>query len=494
MLYQKVIQYLAYIALAIPALPPALFPFFQPYTFGKTTLFEMIVEAMAVVWLVWRFSPVSQNPAYAGFCDTGEKKVICIALAAVSGLFFLSTVLSADITASFRGSSARMDGLFTLLHFFAFFMILASSFNARAWRRGMFISVGAGTFTALYAIAQWFGAPFVIASGGEVFGTLGNPSYLALYLLFTLFLAHYLAQKEHKREVAILLYCAVAIQVVALLLTQVQAGVLALAVGAIVAAFPSIRARITLRRGIAALSIIGALIFLFSFNANFVKLVSISEGNTSLSNRIAVWNIALSGVAKKPFLGHGANTFEPYYLAQKNKGAVPLPTTGETFDKPHNAYLEIAFSYGTIGLIAYLFLLWAIMRRAWNTLALAGALAGYLVFLFFFFETFASLLMFFFVAAFLFAARESVPDKNEMKERGFSLTALVVGGIALTAIFFTFHFKPLYSAYFARQFLIRASASHTIDETTKAKALRYHTLNTPFIERAILLTERALKK
>ena len=71
---------------------------------------------------------------------------------------------------------------------------------------------------------------------------------------------------------------------------------------------------------------------------------------------------------------------------------------------------------------------------------------------------------------------------------------LVVGGLALTAIFFTFHFKPLYSAYFARQFLVHASAISAIDEPAKAKALHYTTFNTPFIERAILLAERTIKK
>ena len=505
MLYQKVIHILAVAALAIPALPLALFPFFQPYslgkttlfpffqpyTFGKTTLFEIIVEAMALVWLA---SLLSQKSSYADFCDTKKKKTIGIALAVLSASFFLSTVFSADVAASFWGSSARMDGLFTFLHFFAFFILLATLFGERAWRRGMQISVGAGTLASLYAIAQWFSAPFVVASGGEIFGTLGNPSYLALYLLFTIFLAHYLAEKEERREVVVLLYCAVAIQVIALLLTQVQAALCALAVGAAVAAYPYVRARITLWHGIITLAVIGAFIFLFSFSANFSKLVSLSEGGTSLANRIAVWNIALSGIAEKPLLGYGANNFEPYYLAQKNKGDAPLPATGETFDKPHNAYLEVAFSYGIIGLMAYFFFLWIVVRRAWRTPALAGACIGYFVFLFFFFDTFASLLMFFFVAAYLFSPSSSKENNAIALEKTVSPTVLVVGGLALTAIFFTFHFKPLYSAYFARQFFVHTSATGAIDETAKAKALHYTTFNTPFIERSILLTENAMKK
>ncbi|MEK7494210.1 MAG: O-antigen ligase family protein [Patescibacteria group bacterium] len=506
--YQKVIQYLAYTALAIPALPPALFPFFQPYTFGKTTLFEIIVEVMALVWLAWRISSLSQKPAYASFCDKEKKRTVSIALAAIrptrshlvgiavtafAGFTTLSAIFSTDGSASFWGSSARMDGLFTLLHFFAFFIILASLFDKRAFRRCMQISVIAGIFAALYAVVQWFDLSFVVASKGEIFGTLGNPSYLALYLLFTIFLAHYLAQNEKRREVAIILYCAVAIQTIALLLTQVQAAPCALAVGAVVAAYPYIRARITLRRGIIALAALGVFIFLFSFSANFAKLASLSEGSASLSNRMAVWNIALSGIAEKPLLGHGANNFEPYYLAQKNTGAVPLPATGETFDKPHNAYLEIAFSYGIVWLVAYLFLLWTIIRRAWRAPALAGACIGYFVFLFFFFDTFASLLMFFFVAAYLFSSSSSEENNAIASEKTLSPAMLVVSGIALTAIFFAFHFKPLYSAYFARQFLLQAETG-VIDETLKASALRHNAFNTPFIERAILLTERAMKK
>lgn len=488
MLYQKVIQYLAYIALAIPALPPVLFPFFQPYTFGKTTLFEIIVEAMALAWLI---SSLSQKSAHVDFRDKEKKKAVSIALAAMSVLFLLSTVLGANILASFWGSSARMDGLFTLLHFVAFFFILASSLSESAWRHCIQISVAAGTFSSLYSIMQWFGVPFVVASRGEVFGTLGNPSYLALYLLFTIFLAHYLAKRESEREVAILLYCAIAIQVIALLLTQVQAAIIALAAGVLVAAYPYARAHITLRRGVIALGVAGAFIFLFSFSANFAKLASLPEGNASLSNRVAVWNIALAGIAEKPLLGHGANNFEPYYLAQKNAGALALPATGETFDKPHNAYLEIAFSYGIIGLLAYLFFVWVVVRRAWRILALRGALASYFIFLFFFFDTFGSLLMFFFVAAFLFSSKK---NGGVVLEKPISPSVLVVGSIALTAIVFLFHFKPLYSAYFVRQFLMKAETTRAIDEATRTRALHYDTFNTPFIERAILLTERAMKK
>ena len=479
---QKAILFLSFLVLVIPALPPALFPFFQPYTFGKTTLFEIIVEAMAVVWLVSRKN------------TSGLFRPVHTALFALAGILTLATIFSANASASFWGSSARMDGLFTLLHFAVFFIILASSFAKEQWYRCIRISVGAGTFAALYGIAQWFGAPFVVSSRGEIFGTLGNPSYLALYLLFTIFLAHYLAERESKRDVAVLLYCAGAIQIIALLLTQVQAALIALVVGIFVAVYPYARARITLRRGIAALAVMSALFLLFSFSTNFAKLASVPQGSASLSNRMAVWNIALSGIAEKPLLGHGANNFEPYYLAQKNAGDIPLPATGETFDKPHNAFLETAFSYGVIGLAAYLFFAGTILRRARAHPALRGALVGYLIFLFFFFDTFASFLMFFLIAALLFSL--SSPEENDgiVLQKTVSPLALVAGGIALAVIFFTFHFKPLYSAYFARQFLIQTATAQVVDETLKAKALRHHAFNAPFIERAILLAERAIKK
>lgn len=485
MLYQKVIHILACAALAIPALPPALFPFFQPYTFGKTTLFEIIVEAMAIVWLSARF--------FRAWTIFTRPYLVKIVLPAFAIITTISTFFADNPVAGFWGSSARMDGLFTLIHFFSFFVILAASCAENAWRRLMLVSVGAGTFAAIYGIAQWFGAPFVVASRGEIFGTLGNPSYLALYLLFTLFLAYHLAQNENKREVAILLYCAASLQVIALLLTQVQAAFLALTGGAVIALWPYIRGRITFRRSAVALISISALIFLFSFSAHFTKLASLSEGSASLANRIAVWRIALSGIAEKPLFGHGANNFEPYYLAQKNTGSTILPATGETFDKPHNSYLELAFSYGIIGLAAYLFFAWEIMRRARAFPVLRAALVAYVVFLFFFFDTFASLLMFFFVVAFLFSPPSSEESGDIAAQKTVSPVAFVAGGIALTAIFFALHFKPLYSAYFARQFLIHTT-SQTADESLKAKALRYRTFNTPFVERAIFLTERTMKK
>lgn len=481
MSYQKIIHYCAYVILAIPAIPPVLFPIFEPYTFGKTLLFELIVEAMALVWILF--------PKQGRTSLTPTNKALGVLMLA----FMTSTIFATNVSASFWGSSARMDGFFTLLHFVIFFIILATAFGESARRRCMQISVGAGSIAALYGIAQWFHASFVVASKGEAFGTLGNPSYLALYLLFTIFLSHHLAERESKREVSIILYCAAAIQMIALLLTQVQAALLALVVGAAIAAYPYIRRHITFRRGVIAFIAAVALILLFFFSTSFTKLASLSEGSTSLSNRIAVWNITLVGIAEKPLIGHGANMFEPWYLTQKSSGAATLPTTDEAFDKPHNAFLESAFSYGIVGLMIYLFFIWQIMRRARRITALYAALCAYFVFLFFFFDTFASLLMFFLVAAILVAPPDTAREQKSLPLT-FESIRYGVALIGLVSLFFIFHYSPLYSAYFANRFLFSAATTHAVDEKLKAQALHYHSFNAPFIERVIFITERTLKK
>ncbi|MBI1755396.1 O-antigen ligase family protein [Candidatus Azambacteria bacterium] len=485
MLYYKVILILVYFALLLPALPPVFLPLFEPYTFGKTVLFEIAAELMLLLLL---FGVRLRTIPWSNIA----KPIILLSIA-----FSLSMALGAHPLEGLWGSSARMDGLFTLLHFVVFFFVLATAIKGeREWRNMMRWSVGASVFVVLYGLAQWFELPFVVSSNGEIFSTLGNPAYLATYLLFHVFISLYLMRGAASKEARAWYAIAAMLAAIVVVLTQVSAALAGLAAGLCVAAYPYCRVRIASVHAFAAIGIALTIIPLFFANPHFEKLAPFGGANAlAIETRLRAWNIAAQATLAHPLFGHGPNQFERTFLNYKSKGYA-VPDTGETFDKPHNAFLEIAFSYGLLGLAAYLYLLWVVFSRIgkisdtkerWT---FRGALVSYLVSIFFLFDTFSSLLMFFFLLAFL-ASPPPVgfpPPHPKTRIYGF------LGGALFTVFFFMFHFAPLYSAYFAHQFFARATETGKTDHTLKNRALQYDSFNRPFIERAIYITEQNLKK
>src|SRR3989344_4348158 len=188
---RKTLLFLIYGIVLIPALPPVFVPLFEPFTFGKTELFEMLGELMALTWIV------SSWHRRKNIFSALAKPVIGKALFFLFGAFSISTLASADVASSFWGSSARSDGLFTLIHFFFFFAMLASALEKNEWMRLFRFSLFSSAFVSAYALLQYFGFPFVRASDGAIFGTIGNSAYLAMYLIFHIFL--FLSRAENRR-------------------------------------------------------------------------------------------------------------------------------------------------------------------------------------------------------------------------------------------------------------------------------------------------------
>ncbi|MEK7519965.1 MAG: O-antigen ligase family protein [Patescibacteria group bacterium] len=468
----RIIAGLVFFVLTIPALPPIFFPLFEPYTFGKMELFEIAVELMA---LVFAFSVKHRGALVPVLMDR-----LVIAVGMLCGVAALATLVSVDITQSFWGSSARGDGLFPLLHFALFFFVLRAAFTHNMMLSALRFSVGASLFTAWYGVAQWFALPLVSDPMGEIFSTIGNPAFFAAYLAMHIFCALYLARGETRANWHILWYTIAVFEVVVAVLANSAAVTTGLMLGLLVAAYPYAKERwggrsITLAAGGSVLCIAGA----FLFFANPIL------DRTTTQSRLFVWKHSIGVIAERPFIGHGAQQF-----------SVPVAHTGETFDKPHNIFLELLVSYGIAGLMAYLFMWYAAERSVHRIFSeqkdrflFWGLGVSYVMFLFFFFEVFATALLFFFLLALLGAqAQEAVPLRP--------FTFVPTGGVVVCVfiLFAIFHYQPLFTAYFSNRLFTHAAATGTLDNSLKTEALRYDSFNRPFVENAIALFEREKKR
>ena len=86
----------------------------------------------------------------------------------------------------------------------------------------------------------------------------------------------------------------------------------------------------------------------------------IDFGETSNSQRIAIWKASLESIKNNPLLGVGIGNF-PIILNQK----LELARAGSS---AHNVYLQIAAEMGISALILALYFLWLLMQKIYNNL------------------------------------------------------------------------------------------------------------------------------
>jgi O-antigen ligase len=89
----------------------------------------------------------------------------------------------------------------------------------------------------------------------------------------------------------------------------------------------------------------------------------LQQGNysTSLGYRLALWDVGLGGIAKRPLFGHGTGMPDSYFENEvvTYKGGIykDLPNFHKTTHY-HNDWIEIGMHIGAVGILALMFFMW----------------------------------------------------------------------------------------------------------------------------------------
>ena len=78
--------------------------------------------------------------------------------------------------------------------------------------------------------------------------------------------------------------------------------------------------------------------------------------------RVEMYKMAWSGFLERPFLGHGPNTFAFIFTERKTPRLVEAVGSAYLQQHAHNDILEALCSVGLLGLAAYLFMVWPMLR------------------------------------------------------------------------------------------------------------------------------------
>lgn len=404
---------------------------FFPAITAKNFAFRIIVEIIAGLWLALALVHKKYRPQHSMILEAFTFLLVIIAIANLFGV---------DPYRSFWGNYQRMDGWITILHVYLYFIISTIFItNNKLWKLLFQVSLGVSVVVAIYGFLQIFGI-IPLAAGGQsglsvrIDATLGNPIYLAVYMLFHIFIAVLLWYQAWKEQLSgrrlapsLIYFTIIVLDLATLLFTGTRGTILGLIGGTaltlIILAFAhkSHRLRMVAAVSVIAIVILGGCLSLAKDTSvvrsiGFInRLASISSHDSTIQTRLINIDIAWQGVKEHPIFGWGQENF----IIVFQKYYDPRMYNRELWqDRVHNIFFDWLISGGILGLIAYLSIflatLWTIWMRNIFSISeksvLTGLLATYTINNLAVFDTITSYILFASILAYIvFREHEKQP-------------------------------------------------------------------------------------
>ena len=357
-----------------------------PYLLGRVMFFQILIELLFPLYLYLAFTDKSFRP---------KKSFILCSFAAYIAVLFVTAIFGVDLARSFWGYRDRMDGLFTILHFFAFFIMLASVFkNKKDWMLFFKLLLASGFVVIAHYYSQVvsgiiLAGKFFLPRAANLFG---NVMFLAAFSSFMAFTALILFAGTAKRGWKIFYALAAFIFGATVFLSLTRSAMLGLfaALGAVLL-WLIIRAgkkvKIFAILGLLAFVSSAAAVFLFkerpfvSGNPVLNRIASISPSDATGATRLMAWTIALKAFKDRPLFGWGYINFYAPFNKYYDAKLLAHSVSETWFDRAHSVLFEHLASTGIAGTLAYLVLIISALYAAAKFRgapeeALAGRFAG----------------------------------------------------------------------------------------------------------------------
>lgn len=502
----KIISKTLGVALPLITILAVLTPFimvetlFFPFITGKAFYFRILVEVMALLYILYMFVDKSVRPRLSP---------IAIAVSVFTLALGIATIFAEDPLKSFWSNYERMEGYILFIHLFAYFFIAGAVLKLKeGWWKWFFISsLVMSVIVGSQALIDFYSDPN--NTGYRIFGHLGNSSYLGVYSLIHFFIALFLIiQKVSKKSVdalnhegawvSISFYTLIAIfNIVIMFNTGTRGSFVGLVGGVFVAALLIAlferKNKVLKTTGISLIivSVLFVLCLGLGRNTSFVKnsdmLTRFSElvtldvkgvlGNQGKA-RSLLWGIAWDGFKDRPVVGWGLDNFHYVFAAHYNP---EMANQEQWFDRSHNVFTDWLTQAGLLGLVSYLALfgsaLYIVWRRKEDGMSysekavITGGFVAYLGHNLFVFDNLSSYVMFFSILAFLhqYTIYGKVAHAQDEKTRyqvtgGALFTAVaILSVVGFIYVIYTVNMKPL----FANTALIGSLRTQASDPKTK---------------------------
>jgi O-antigen ligase len=395
---------------------------FFPFIGGKDYFFRFSVELALIFYILWWAFEAAEGEAWSRLKNALEKPLF-VAVSVFVLIFLLACIFAYDSHGAFWSNYERGEGGFQMLHYYAFFVLLVLLFKTKDdWRLFFKVSLAAAALMILYGVfanlgwASNFISPY--SNGGvtpsslwhrlvdaRFQGSLGNPAYVAPYLLFSIFYAAYLwVDGKHKMKSLVSLGYSVLILLFLFFFFLSQTRGAFLGLGAAVFTFlacaafskPEWRKRLVV---LLVILCVGAAFLIYERHSDFVKslpggrLFDIAFSDQTVQTRLWTWGSAWQGFKERPILGWGPENFSPVFDKYFDpRHFVPGKNTETWFDRAHSVFFDYLTETGMLGFLSYLAMFavfyWELfkkgstLKKSYGPVAIALMIslpAGYLV-------------------------------------------------------------------------------------------------------------------
>ena len=295
-------------------------------------------------------------------------------------LFFLAWTVAAIFSysphISFWGQYYRQQGLFTYLHYFAFFFVVLQCFditNIQVRKKFLITVLSAPALICVYGLVQYFGYDFINWSEQTVLfrinSALGQPNNLGLYLILVLPVSVYSITFFSKFLSRFFIFLILALQLIVLFLTYSRSAWLGFAF-MILAGSIFLLLKYKYKKTLYFLLLLTFITFLSVLTVLFSHKIKVDASKElsfknrieslfvldigSNKNRLITYQNAINAIKQKPLIGWGPETMWQWYYQFYNKDILYTEIYNKNFDRTHNEILDILVFSGLIGLICYL--------------------------------------------------------------------------------------------------------------------------------------------
>ncbi len=386
-----ILKYLLYAAIFTPLIKFSNTVF--PFVFAKAILFQILVS---IAFSLYIFLLLRRQIAWPK-----HSALFWAAIIFLSGIT-LASAFGVDFFHSFWDVQERMTGIFNLLYYVAFLMMLLSVFETK--EEGKKLARALWTMGVLLMLS---GYVQVISPGfwgyearSRIAGLLNNPIFFAMAMVWQMFLSLFLAAEEADKKKKIVYIIGALAAFYAIFLSQTRGAVIGVTAGLLIFGLgeiftlkdKKIKVKIII---IVALACVSILLLWANRHTLFVQklpigyYLNISPFANTGATRLLAWKAAYQGFLERPIFGWGLNNFNIIFNKFYDPESLRYTAYETWFDRTHNVTLEFLSTTGIVGLMSYLALFaaafWAIykvIRRgvAPRPLLLLGAsLAAYFI-------------------------------------------------------------------------------------------------------------------
>ena len=352
-----------------------------PYTSELFEFNKMIIVYIFTILIVatWVIRSISQRKFIF------SRTILDIPLLFFLGSQLISTILSIDTTTSWLGYYSRFNGGFiSMLCYSLLYWAFVSNVNKSSIPKLIRHTLVSAVLVSIYGVLEHLGIDkdvWVQDVQNRVFSTLGQPNWLAAWLVALLPITWFYTIENSKKKISfkkIIPYLLNLLFFVVLIFTGSRSGLLGFAVAVLVfwififirykfrflKEFIVVNLSILVCMGIFGTQLTPSVFSLIKKTQTEIQTTEVITG-TALENggtesgtiRKIVWEGAVETWKHYPVFGTGVETFAySYYLFRP----VAHNLTSEwdfIYNKAHNEYLNYLANTGTIGILAYLSLI-----------------------------------------------------------------------------------------------------------------------------------------